>query len=82
MSTSRPIDSLLVVECLMFLRYSLKARRVHLLLVILVLLSSSDRESNWLPGLINGFDGPESSASLRNFALDFAVDFDEMSDAL
>ena len=53
-----------------------------MLLVIFVLLSSSDRESNWLPGLINGFDGPESSASLRNFALDFAVDFDEMSDAL
>ena len=53
-----------------------------MLLVIFVLLSSSVRESNWLPGLINGLDGPESSPSLRNFALDFAVDFDEMSDAL
>ena len=53
-----------------------------MLLVIFDLLSSSDRESNWLPGLIKGFDGPESSPSLRNLALDFAVDFDEMSDAL
>ena len=62
----------------------MKARSVHLLLVIFVLLSNSDLESNWLPGLTNGFDGPESSASFtfRNFALDFAVDFEEMSDAL
>ena len=69
-STSRAMISFGLMECLRFFKYSLKARKVHLDFVVFVLLSYSERESSWLPGRTNGFEGPLSFLAKPPLLLD------------